>query len=79
MSFMELGLAFISLQLTFGGAMNPNILSIILESITDLANTILQIDKWDPKDFHSPIRTSPSHQTKFEKGEEICNSFTDGN
>ena len=54
--FVMLNLCFISLRLTFGGAPNPNIWSEISESITDLANAILQCKEWDPNQVKSPLQ-----------------------
>ena len=42
-----MNLCFIALRLTFGGAPNPNIWSDLSESITDLANALLQCQAWN--------------------------------
>jgi len=49
-------MAQIALRATFGGAPNPNEWSVISESICDLANAILNDDKWDPDTLHSPCQ-----------------------
>ena len=53
---VSLGLCYISLRLTFGGAPNPNIWSEISETATDLANAILQCQNWNPKTTCSPLQ-----------------------
>ena len=55
--FVLLNLCFISLCLTFRGAPNPNIWSEISESITDLANAILQCKEWDQSQVKSPLQS----------------------
>lgn len=53
---VEMDLAFLSLRLTFGGAPNPNYWGEVSESTTDLANALLRLDDWDPKELASPIQ-----------------------
>ena len=53
---ISLGLCYISLRLTFGGAPNPNFWSEVSESATDLANAILQCNDWDPSATFSPLQ-----------------------
>ena len=53
---ISMGLCYISLRLTFGGAPNPNIWSEVSESATDLANAILQCRDWNPASLHSPLQ-----------------------
>jgi len=50
------GIACIGLRLTFGGACNPSIWNNASESVTDLANAIMQCDDWDPDELHSPLQ-----------------------
>jgi hypothetical protein len=54
--FVQMGLAFISLRLTFGGAPNPNFWSEVSESITDLSNALLQCKSWDPNKTKSNLQ-----------------------
>ena len=53
---VEMDLAFLSLRLTFGGAPNPNYWGEVSESTTDLANALLRLENWDPKELASPIQ-----------------------
>ena len=46
----------IPLRATFGGAPNPYEWSIISESVTDLANMLMNDPSWDPTSLHSPIQ-----------------------
>lgn len=46
----------IALRATFGGAPNPNEWGLVSESICDLANAIMNDQKWDPKELFSPFQ-----------------------
>ena len=46
----------IALRATFGGAPNPYDWSVISESVTDLANLLMNDPEWDPTTTHSPIQ-----------------------
>jgi len=46
--------ALIALHMTFGGAPNPSQWSDVSELATDLANTLVRCDDWDPSEFSSP-------------------------
>ena len=46
----------VALRATFGGAPNPYDWSIISESVTDLANLLMNDPEWDPTKTHSPIQ-----------------------
>ena len=52
---VSMAVCYISLRLTFGGAPNPNFWGEVSETITDVANAILQSDNWnsDPSNPHS--------------------------
>ena len=52
----ELDIAILTLSLIFGGAPNPNNFSLVSESICDLANHLLQNDKWIHEKYFSPIQ-----------------------
>ena len=52
----ELDIAMLTLRLTFGGAPNPNKFSLVSESIFDLANHLLQNDKWIHEKYFSHIQ-----------------------
>ena len=47
----------IALRATFGGAPNPFDWSCISESITDLANLLMNDPEWDPSITHSPLQS----------------------
>ena len=51
----ELDIAMLTLRLTFGRAQNPNNFCLLSESICDLANHLLKNDKWNHKEYFSPI------------------------
>ena len=55
--FVKLNICFIALRLTFGGAPNPNYWSEISETVTDLANALLQCKDQDPTVLHSPLQS----------------------
>ena len=46
----------IALRATFGGTPNPYDWSVISESVTDLANLLMNDPDWDPSILHSPIQ-----------------------
>jgi hypothetical protein len=52
------GLLLVALRLTFGGSPGPNIWGVISETMTDLANTILQNEYWDQTSLYDPISDS---------------------
>ena len=54
---VSMAVCYISLRLTFGGAPNPNFWGEVSETITDIANAILQSDDWDPDKLHSPLQS----------------------
>ena len=46
----------ISLRATFGGTPNPYEWCTISESVTDLANLLINTKEWNPKKLHAPIQ-----------------------
>ena len=52
---LSLSIAFVALQLTFGGRLCSSSWCTISETVTDLANEILLCPKWDPSTLHSPL------------------------
>jgi hypothetical protein len=48
------GIAFIALQLTFGGSPNPPTWCLFSEMVTNLANELLLCTNWDPAKVHNP-------------------------
>ena len=49
---------YIALRATFGGVPNPYEWGVISESITDLANLLMNDKSWDPSKLHSNIQNS---------------------
>ena len=52
----HMGLAYLSLRLTYGGCPNPPTWTMFSEIVTDLANEISQCRAWDPKLTRSPAQ-----------------------
>jgi len=53
----------ISLQLTFGGSLCPFLWCLIAETLTDLANNILNCSGWDVDNLHSPNHSKTHEPT----------------
>ena len=66
---------FVALRMTFGGAANPYFWGEISESVIDLANALLQIDDWDPNEFHSPLQHLLPEPTNKTEGEAITKAM----
>jgi hypothetical protein len=49
-------IAYIPLQLTFGGSPNPPTWCAFSEMVTDLSNKIMLCEEWNPSDLHNPAQ-----------------------